>query len=91
MSSRIRQMREALRSHLEKLGTPGSWSHITQQIGMFSYTGLNAAQVDHLVKKHKVFLLKDGRISVCGLTTKNVEHVAKAIDDAVRNVSNSNL
>ncbi|XGW06277.1 hypothetical protein V3C99_016521 [Haemonchus contortus] len=87
MSSRIRQMREALRSHLEKLHTPGSWSHITQQIGMFSYTGLNAAQVDHLVNKHKVFLLKDGRISVCGLTTKNVEHVARAIDDAVRNIS----
>ncbi|PIO77702.1 putative aminotransferase, partial [Teladorsagia circumcincta] len=90
MSSRIRQMREALQSNLEKLQTPGSWSHITQQIGMFSYTGLNAAQVDHLVKKHKVFLLKDGRISVCGLNTKNVEHVARAIDDAVRNVT-SNL
>ncbi|ETN74079.1 hypothetical protein NECAME_13215 [Necator americanus] len=89
MSSRIKQMRAALRENLENLGTPGTWSHITQQIGMFSYTGLNPAQVDHLVKKHKVFLLKDGRINVCGLNQKNVEYVAKAIDDAVRHVSAS--
>lgn len=41
MSSRIIQMRKALRTELEKLGTPGTWSHITDQIGMFSYTGLN--------------------------------------------------
>lgn len=41
MSSRIIEMRKALRAELERLGTPGSWSHITTQIGMFSYTGLN--------------------------------------------------
>jgi aspartate aminotransferase len=40
MSSRIKEMRHALRSHLEALGTPGTWDHVTQQIGMFSYTGL---------------------------------------------------
>lgn len=41
MSSRIRSMRQALRQCLEKLETPGKWEHITQQIGMFSFTGLN--------------------------------------------------
>nr|CAI5826818.1 unnamed protein product [Callosobruchus analis] len=41
MSSRIIQMRQMLREALERLGTPGDWRHITQQIGMFSYTGLN--------------------------------------------------
>lgn len=41
MSSRIIQMRQALRQRLEELQTPGTWEHITQQIGMFSYTGLN--------------------------------------------------
>jgi aspartate aminotransferase len=86
MSSRIREMRAALRKHLEDLQTPGTWDHITQQIGMFSYTGLTANQVEHLVKEHKVFLLKDGRINLCGLNTKNVEYVAKAFDETVRNV-----
>lgn len=33
-------MRKALRATLEKLGTKGTWNHITDQTGMFSYTGL---------------------------------------------------
>lgn len=41
MSGRIMEMRQALRDRLEKLETPGTWEHITSQIGMFSYTGLN--------------------------------------------------
>ncbi|XP_026686773.1 aspartate aminotransferase, cytoplasmic-like [Diaphorina citri] len=41
MSGRIKQMRRGLRERLEKLNTPGTWNHITEQIGMFSYTGLN--------------------------------------------------
>ncbi len=40
MSGRIITMRKALRDRLEKLGTPGTWDHITSQIGMFSFTGL---------------------------------------------------
>lgn len=40
MATRIKSMRAALRENLEKLNTPGKWEHITQQIGMFSFTGL---------------------------------------------------
>lgn len=40
MSSRIKQMRVGLHHRLLELGTPGTWDHIIQQIGMFSYTGL---------------------------------------------------
>lgn len=83
MSSRIIDMRQALRSKLEELKTPGDWSHVTSQIGMFSYTGLNPAQVEKLVKEYHVYLPKDGRISICGLNTKNVEYVATAINKVV--------
>ncbi|CAJ0952283.1 unnamed protein product, partial [Mesorhabditis belari] len=86
MSSRIREMRAALKANLEKLGTPGTWDHITQQIGMFSYTGLTRDQVMYLVDKYHIFMLTDGRANICGLNTKNVEYVSKAIDDAIRNV-----
>lgn len=41
MAERIIAMRKGLRERLEKLGTPGTWHHITDQIGMFSFTGLN--------------------------------------------------
>ncbi|XP_064465698.1 aspartate aminotransferase, cytoplasmic-like isoform X1 [Ornithodoros turicata] len=83
MANRIISMRKALRDQLEKLGTPGTWDHITNQIGMFSYTGLNPRQVQHLVEEYHVYLPKDGRISICGLNPSNVDHVAAAIYDAV--------
>lgn len=41
MSGRIRDMRLGLKSRLDALGTPGNWDHVVNQIGMFSYTGLN--------------------------------------------------
>jgi len=83
MSDRIKHMRSLLRDRLVSLQTPGTWDHITQQIGMFSYTGLTPVQVDHLTKEHHIYLLRSGRINMCGLTTKNVEYVANAIHDAV--------
>jgi len=86
MSGRIIKMRQLLRQHLEKLQTPGTWNHITDQIGMFSFTGLTASQVDVIIAKHHVYMLKDGRISMAGVTTKNVEYLARAIDDVVKNV-----
>lgn len=40
MAGRILKYRAVLRQELEALQTPGTWEHITNQIGMFSYTGL---------------------------------------------------
>ncbi|XP_017865019.1 PREDICTED: probable aspartate aminotransferase, cytoplasmic [Drosophila arizonae] len=83
MSSRIREMRKLLRDKLVELGTPGNWDHIVNQIGMFSYTGLNEKQVAVLIKEYHIYLLKTGRINMCGLNTGNIEYVAKAIHAAV--------
>lgn len=53
---------------------------------MFSYTGLNEKQVvECLTKKHHIYLVKNGRISMAGLNTRNVRYVAEAIKDAVQN------
>lgn len=41
MSNRIKSVRRSLYNELIRLETPGSWKHIVDQIGMFSYTGLN--------------------------------------------------
>lgn len=41
MSGRIIQMRKRLYDELVKRGTSGTWEHIVNQIGMFSFTGLN--------------------------------------------------
>ncbi|MCJ1277237.1 Aspartate aminotransferase, cytoplasmic [Puttea exsequens] len=84
MAGRIIDMRKALRSQLEELnGKEGSWKHITEQIGMFSFTGLTEKQVGKMKEEFHVYMTKNGRISMAGLNTKNVEYVAKAMDKVV--------
>jgi len=83
MSHRIKEMRQALYNRLKENGTPGNWNHIVDQIGMFSYTGLNAAQCDILTKKYHVYLVSNGRVSMAGFNSKNFNYVADAIKDAV--------
>lgn len=85
MSERISDMRPLLRGELESLQTPGDWSHITSQIGMFCFTGLTKAQCNALCDDHHVYLLANGRISVAGVTTTNAKYLAKSIDYVVRN------
>ncbi|KAL9243726.1 hypothetical protein vseg_017580 [Gypsophila vaccaria] len=81
MAERIIGMRTALRDNLEKLGSPLSWEHITKQIGMFCYSGLTPEQVDRLTREFHIYLTRNGRISMAGVTTKNVEYLAKAIHE----------
>lgn len=78
-------MRVLLKQYLEENECPGDWSHITNQIGMFSFTGLSEAQCANMVEKHHVYLLKSGRISMAGINTSNAKHVADAIKDSVVN------
>lgn len=84
MADRIADMRLQFRALLEGMNTPGDWSHVTSQIGMFCYTGISVDQAEHLIDHHHVYLLKSGRISVAGLNPSNIEKVARAFDDAVR-------
>ncbi|KAL1835000.1 hypothetical protein VTK73DRAFT_6485, partial [Phialemonium thermophilum] len=86
MAGRIIAMRKALRAKLEELGTPGPWNHITDQIGMFSFTGLTEAQVGRLRDEFHVYMTKNGRISMAGLNTRNVDYFARAVDKVVREV-----
>ncbi|KAF9585461.1 Aspartate aminotransferase, cytoplasmic [Lunasporangiospora selenospora] len=84
MANRIIDMRKALFDELTKLGTPGKWDHIVNQIGMFSFTGLTTAQVKVMKDKYHIYLTDNGRISMAGINTNNVKYVAQAIDDVVR-------
>jgi aspartate aminotransferase len=72
-------MREKLVGHLKSMGSKRDWSHITNQIGMFCYSGLTPDQVDKLAAEHHVYLTRNGRISIAGITSHNVEYLASAI------------
>lgn len=52
---------------------------------MFSFTGLNEPQVLKLINKHHIHLVKNGRIAMVGINTKNVDYIAEAIKDVVVN------
>jgi aspartate/tyrosine/aromatic aminotransferase len=64
VSRRIIEVRNLLRKKLEDLNTPGTWEHITDQIGMFSYTGLSEKICESLINKYHIYMLKNGRISL---------------------------
>lgn len=79
MADRIIGVRTALKSNLEKEGSSKSWNHITDQIGMFCFTGLTPNQCERITKEFSIYLTKDGRISMAGVTSKNVEYLAHAV------------
>jgi len=76
VTERMNSMRKLLRNELEKIGTKGTWNHVTNQIGMFTFTGLTVKQSTTMVDKHHVYMTKNGRISIAGLTKANVAYVA---------------
>jgi len=84
MADRIISMRTQLKSNLAKEGSVRDWSHITDQIGMFCFTGLKPDQVAKLTSEHSVYLTKDGRISVAGVSSNNVEYLAYAMHQVTK-------
>ena len=60
-------------------GSSRDWKHITDQIGMFAFTGMTPDQVEKITKDFSVYLTKDGRISIAGITSANVGHLAEGM------------
>ncbi len=79
MADRIIGMRSKLVADLKTAGSNRDWSHISKQIGMFCYTGLTPEQVDRLASEFHIYLTRNGRISVAGVTSGNVEYLAQSI------------
>jgi aspartate aminotransferase, mitochondrial len=79
MADRIIGMRKKLRDELIARGSRQEWRHITDQIGMFCYTGLKPDQVERLTREFHIYLTRDGRISIAGINSGNVEYLANAI------------
>ena len=78
MRGRIQAMRQALHDGLVQRLPGRDFGYFLTQRGMFSYTGLSAAQADALKERHGVYILRSGRLCVAGLNTRNVEAVAEA-------------
>jgi len=84
VAERIKSMRQQLNSGLSEKLTPGNWSHICDQIGMFSFTGLTEEQCEMMTSQRHVYMLKNGRISMAGLNRSNIQWVVDSINMCVR-------
>ena len=84
MADRIIGMRTKLRDGLTREGSTRNWQHITDQIGMFCFTGMKPDQVEKLTKEFSVYLTKDGRISMAGVTSGNVDYLAHAMHQVTK-------
>ncbi|AIX56631.1 MULTISPECIES: aromatic amino acid transaminase [unclassified Enterobacter cloacae complex] len=78
MRKRILSMRQELVNVLKEAVPGHNFDYLIRQRGMFSYTGLSAAQVDRLRDEFGVYLIASGRMCVAGLNASNVHRVAQA-------------
>ena len=83
--NRVLEMRNLLYKELVKINCPGNWKIILDQNGMFAYTGLSEKQCDYLINNKNLFLVKSGRINICGINKKNVSTIASFIKEAKLN------
>ena len=79
MRERIRAMRQALVTKLRAAGAPGELDYITQQKGMFSYSGLSTTQMQRLRGECGIYGLDSGRICVAALNSRNLDAVVAGL------------
>jgi aromatic-amino-acid transaminase len=79
MRLRIKEMRVALQAKLSAAGLKQDMGFITRQKGMFSYSGLNKAQMERLRGEFGIYGVDSGRICVAALNSRNIDATVAAI------------
>ena len=77
MRERIHAMRAGFVTKLAARGL--DYGFIARQAGMFSYSGLSAAQVQRLREEFAIYALSSGRICVAALNDTNLDAVVEAV------------
>lgn len=82
--SRIQKMREKL-IHKLTLKTHGiDWTYLTSHKGMFSFIDMDKAQVQRMIEEFAIYMTDNGRISIPGLTTQNIDSVVNGLSACVK-------
>jgi aromatic-amino-acid transaminase len=79
MRVRIKAMRQSFVEKLKAAGVSADMSFITQQVGMFSYSGLSKDQMVRLRTEFGVYGTDTGRMCVAALNSKNIDYVCASI------------
>jgi len=84
MRERIRSMRMELVRKLRENGVTQDFSFVARQRGMFSYSGLNPAQVERLRSEFAIYAVGSGRICLAALNSRNIDYVARAMAAVIK-------
>jgi aspartate/tyrosine/aromatic aminotransferase len=85
MREGIALMRQVLRQKLEDRQVAQDLAFLTDQKGMFSYTGFTKEQVETLRADFGIYTAQDGRINVAGLSEANLDAVTEGFAAVMRN------
>lgn len=84
MRSRIHEMRSLFVNTLRAKGVEQDFSFISQQQGMFSFSGLTPDQVNQLRNEFGIYIVGSGRINVAGMTHDNMAPLCEAIAQVLK-------
>ena len=79
MRDRINGMRQLLVDQLVANGVTRDFNFITQQNGMFSFLGIDQAQVQRLQDEFSIYIVGSSRISLAGISQDNVNYLTQSI------------
>jgi aspartate aminotransferase len=79
MRRRIAELRHEVVQQLRRHCPQRDFGFIVRQRGMFSYLGIDTAQVQTLRQRHHVYMTDDSRMNVAGLRSGNIEYFARAV------------
>ena len=80
---RLSKVRAQFRTKLEFYCPQHDWSHLTEQSGIFWFTGLSPKQVERMINEFSVYLPEDGRLNIAGVNEHNMNHLASVIQQVV--------
>ncbi|KAI2798817.1 Aspartate aminotransferase, mitochondrial [Blomia tropicalis] len=83
ITERLQRTRWQLRRKLESVCPEHQWKHITEQCGIFWYSGLTSSQVETLINEYSIYLCEDGRVNIAGINPNNIDLFGDVIRDVI--------
>jgi aspartate aminotransferase len=83
MRCRVVELRLEVVQQLRRHCPQRDFGFIARQRGMFSFFGIDTAQVRALRERHHVYMTDDSRMNIAGLRRANIEYFARAVAEVL--------
>ncbi|MGJ8690556.1 MAG: aromatic amino acid transaminase [Gammaproteobacteria bacterium] len=83
MRERINGLRTQFVDRLVSSGVNRDFSFIQNEKGMFSFLGVDVAQVQTLVNDYSIYLVDSSRINIAGINDSNIDYLVDSIKKVV--------